>query len=81
MTRSLRSLFAVRVLLLANGACLVATGALYLAYGARPAGFVVGGVLVAVAAVLFGCVPYTDPYRRGLRRANRRRCGVSDPFT
>jgi hypothetical protein len=72
VTRSLRSLFAVRVLLIANGVCLVAIGALYLGYGARPAGFVVGGLLVAVAAVLFGCVPLTDPYRRERRRSNQR---------
>ena len=72
MSRSLRSLFAVRILLIANGVCLIAIGALYMRYGARPTGLVVGGVLVAVAAVLFACVPLTDPYRRERRRASRR---------
>lgn len=47
---------------------LLAIGALYLVYGSRPAGLVVGGVLVALALALVSCVPLTNPYRRRARR-------------
>ncbi len=62
----------VRLLLIANGLTLVAIGSLYVAYGARPSGFVVGGVLIGVSVLLFCCVPLTDPYRRAHRRSRRR---------
>jgi hypothetical protein len=61
----------VRFLLVANGLTLVAVGVLYLLYGARPGGLVVGGALIGVALLLFCCVPLTDPYRREQRRSRR----------
>ena len=57
----------IRFLLVGNGIALLAIGGLYVAYGARPAGLVVGGVLVAASLLLFACVPLTDPYRRRTR--------------
>jgi hypothetical protein len=62
-TRRLQALLVVRLLLLANGCVLGAIAALYLVFGERPAGLVVGGVLGAVAAGLFACVPLTNPDR------------------
>ena len=58
----------IRFLLVGNGVALLAIGALYIAYGARPSGLVVGGVLVSASLLLFGCVRLTDPYRRRTRR-------------
>ena len=53
----------IRFLLISNGVILLAIGALYAAYGAKPAGYVIGGVLGGVSLLLFACVPLTDPYR------------------
>jgi hypothetical protein len=64
LSRSIGGLLAVRLLLIGNGLILLAIGALYAVYGSRPAGLVVGAVLVALAVALFACVPLTDPYRR-----------------
>ncbi len=58
----------IRFLLIANGITLLAIGALYALYGARPAGLVVGGCLAGASALLFACVPLTDPYRHEHRR-------------
>ncbi len=69
--RSLGSLLLIRLLLIANGLTLLAIGALYLAYGSRPGGLAVGGVLIAGAVLLISCVPLTDPYRHE-RRSSRR---------
>jgi hypothetical protein len=66
--RSIGALLVIRLLLVGNGAALLAIGALYVAYGARAGGLVVGGVLVAASLLLFGCVRLTDPYRRRPRR-------------
>jgi hypothetical protein len=63
-SRSIGALLVIRVLLMANGVILVAIGALYALYGSRPAGLVVGGLLVALGLGLWACVPLTDPYRR-----------------
>ena len=57
----------IRFLLVGNGTALLAIGALYVAYGARPGGMIVGGVLVGASLLLFACVPLTDPYRRRTR--------------
>ena len=62
--RSIGSLLLIRLLLIANGLILLAIGALYLVYGARPSGLAVGGVLIGGAVLLFSCIPLTDPYRR-----------------
>ena len=62
-TRRLQALLVVRLLLLANGCVLTAVAVLYLVFGERPAGLVVGGTLGAVAAGLFACVPLTNPDR------------------
>jgi len=63
--RSIPALLVVRFLLIGNGATLVAVGGLYLRYGARPDGLVLGGALVVAGVALFSCVRLTDPYRRG----------------
>lgn len=63
-SRSIGTLLVVRFLLIANGLLLLAVGILYLLYGARPAGILVGVVLALIAVALFACVPLTDPYRR-----------------
>jgi hypothetical protein len=67
-TRSIGSLLVMRLLLIANGVTLVAIGSLYLAYGSRPGGLLVGGGLIGASVLLFACVPLTDPYRRPRRR-------------
>jgi len=65
---TLGTLFALRFLLIGNGVTLAAAGTLYLVYGARPGGLVVGGVLIAAAVILFSCLPLTRPYRPRRRR-------------
>jgi hypothetical protein len=67
---SIGSLLAIRLLLIANAISLLAVGVLYLVYGARPAGLIVGGVVVSAAVALLCCVPLTDPYRTK-RKARR----------
>jgi hypothetical protein len=62
--RSLQSLLVIRYLLLSNGVILAVIGVLYAAFGERPAGYVIGGVLGGAAIVLWSLVPLTDPYRR-----------------
>jgi hypothetical protein len=66
--RSIGSLLVIRFLLIGNGAVLLAIGVLYVVYGGRPGGLVVGAVLVSASLALFGCVPLTDPYRQRPRR-------------
>jgi hypothetical protein len=66
--RSIGALLVIRFLLVGNGVVLLAIGALYIGYGARPGGLIVGGVLLASSGLLFGCVRLTDPYRRRPRR-------------
>lgn len=53
----------MRFMLVANGILLGVIGGLYAAFGTRPGGYVVGGVLGAVALGLWLAVPLTDPYR------------------
>lgn len=62
---SIRSLLVIRYLLVANGVVLACVAGLYAGFGARPAGWVIGGVLGAVAIGLWCAVPLTDPYRGG----------------
>ncbi len=61
--RSVQTLLVVRFLLVANGGLLAVFAALYLLFGGRPAGYVIGGVLGAAALGLWSLVPRTDPYR------------------
>ncbi len=61
--RSVRGLLVVRCLLLSNGLLLAALGGLYLLFGARPAGYVIGVLLGLAAVALWLAVPLTDPYR------------------
>ena len=61
--RSLHGLLVVRTLLIANGAILAVCSGAYLWLGAKPAGWIVGGVLGAAALGLWFAVPLTDPYR------------------
>jgi hypothetical protein len=68
MRGRLQSLLVIRLLLVTNGVILAAVGALFLIFGARPAGYVVGGILAAVAIGLWALVPLTDPYRSEGRR-------------
>ena len=70
-TRSVGSLLLLRFLLIANALTLMAIGALYLAYGARPDGLIVGGVLIGTSLLLLCCVRLTDPYRHTRRRSAR----------
>jgi hypothetical protein len=65
---SIGSLLAIRLLLIGNGLTLIAVGGLYVGYGDRPSGLVVGGVLISAGLGLFACVPLTDPYRVERRR-------------
>jgi hypothetical protein len=71
-TRSIGSLLVLRFLLIANALTLIAVGALYLAYGARPDGFLVGGVLIGASLLLLCCIPLTNPYRETHHRSARR---------
>ena len=71
-TRSIGSLLVLRSLLIANALTLTAVGLLYVAYGAKPGGFVVGGVLIGASLVLVCCVPLTNPYRETHLRTGRR---------
>jgi len=61
--RSLQGLLVLRFLMIANGLILVCFGGLYLAFGSRPGGYIVGGLLVAAALVVWSLIPLTDPYR------------------
>jgi len=67
--RSLHGLLVVRTMLISNGALLAIIGALYVAFGSRPTGYIVGGVLGACAVALWAVVPFTDPYRSDRRTA------------
>jgi hypothetical protein len=60
---SIGGLLVMRILMVSNGLLLLGIGSLYLAFGARPSGYVVGGVLVALAMTLWMLIPLTDPYR------------------
>jgi len=53
----------MRVLLVANGVLLAIFAGLYVVFGARPSGYVAGGILAAAALALWALVPLTDPYR------------------
>jgi hypothetical protein len=61
--RSLQGLLVLRFLLVSNGFVLAAVAGLYLAFGARPAGYIVGAVLGCAALTLWALIPLTDPYR------------------
>jgi hypothetical protein len=65
-TQSPVALLVVRLLLVANALVLVAAGALVLVSLSRPAGLVGAVLMWALAALLLGLVPYTNP-RRGDR--------------
>jgi len=67
--RSLHGLLVVRTMLISNGVLLAAIGALYVAFGGSPSGYIVGGVLGACAVALWALVPLTDPYRSDRRTA------------
>jgi tellurite resistance protein TehA-like permease len=59
------SLMVVRLLLVSNGLVLAVVGGISLAYVDRPAGLIGAGIFWLAAAILFGCVRRTDPYRPG----------------
>jgi hypothetical protein len=69
--RSFQALLVMRVLMVSNGVILASVAILYVAFGSRPAGYVIGGLLGATAAGLWLAVPLTDPYRA--ERAGHRR--------
>jgi hypothetical protein len=69
--RSLQSLLVVRYMLVTNGILLGIVAALYAAFGTRPGGYIVGGVLGAAALGLWFAVPLTDPYRAERVRHHR----------
>ena len=62
----------VRTLMIANGAVLALFGALYLAFGSRPTGWIVGGVL---GATLLALVAGTLPAQRAARLPARQAMG------
>ena len=64
MARRPSSLLAVRYLLIANGVLLGLVGSAYFFFAEKPAGYVVAGVVWLVTAILFVCLPLTNP-RRG----------------
>jgi hypothetical protein len=51
-------------LLISHGFLLSAVGFISLFYVERPAGVVAAGGAWLLAGLLFGCIPFTDPYRR-----------------
>ena len=61
---SIRALLVMRILLVSNGLLLGAVGTLYVAFGSRPAGYVVGAVLFLAAIGIWALIPLTDPYRQ-----------------
>jgi len=61
----------MRFLMISNGALLAAFGVLYVAFGSRPTGYVVGGILCAAALGLWMALPLTDPYRHEGSRQHR----------
>ncbi len=63
MARSPASLMVIRLLLVANGIIVAVVGLLCFLYVERPQAFVLAGLSWAFSAVLFGCIPLTDPYR------------------
>jgi hypothetical protein len=69
--RSLHGMLVTRTLLIANGALLAVMSGLYLAFGSRPSGFIIGGVLGAGALGLWLAIPSTDPYRSDRIRHRR----------
>ena len=69
--RRLHAMLVVRTLLIANGAVIALFSALYLTFGSRPTGWIVGGVLGAAAIGLWTAVPFTDPYRADRVRHRR----------
>jgi hypothetical protein len=64
------SLLVVRYLLVGNGCMVFAVGLISLLYVERPAGILVAAAAWLLAGLLFGAVPFTDPYRH--ERQNRR---------
>jgi hypothetical protein len=70
---SASSLLVIRILLVADGFMLVVVGGISAAFVERPAGVLFAGGAWLASGVLFGCVPFTDPYRheRSGRRARR----------
>jgi hypothetical protein len=61
--RSPSTLLVIRLLLIANGLLLGAVGLISFLYVQRPAGLVGAGLVWVTAAVLFGCIRFTDYYR------------------
>jgi hypothetical protein len=59
------SLIAIRLLLVSNAIILTLVGGLSMFYVDRPAGPIAGAGFWVLAAILFGCVRRTDPYRPG----------------
>jgi hypothetical protein len=64
------SLLVVRYLLVGNGCIVSAVGVIAVLYVERPAGILVAAGAWLLAGLLFGAVPFTDPYRH--ERQNRR---------
>ena len=67
---SASSLLVIRILLVADGFILAVVGGISAAFVERPAGVLFAGGAWLASGVLFGCVPFTDPYRH--ERSGRR---------
>lgn len=57
------SLLVIRYLLVSNGILITVIGFICLLWVERPAGFLIAGAAWLASGLLFGAVPYTDPYR------------------
>ena len=68
---SYQTLLVMRFLLMSNGVILGGFGLLYLGFGSRPSGYIIGGVLCGVAVALWLAIPLTDPYRDERTRHRR----------
>lgn len=75
------ALFVIRLLLVADAILIAIVGGIAVAFVEKPPGWFFAGGAWALAAFLFGCVRFTDPYRyeaSWLRRQSVNK--FDDPF-
>jgi hypothetical protein len=66
--RSIGTLIALRLVIIANVAIVFAVGALCIAYYERPQGYVIGAAAWCFGAALVSLIRFTDPYRAPRRK-------------